>query len=457
MKSISLLLSLALLLGACNNPASENGKTDDEKSMSQTSGQDNWRQQPTVYEVNIRQYTEEGTINAFAEHLPGLKDLGIKILWIMPVQPIGEKNRKGPLGSYYSIKDYTAVNPNIGSMEDFKNMVKQAHELGMVVILDWVANHTAYDHHWTEEHPDWYTRDSSGAIVSPVEDWSDVADLNYDKKAMRNAMVEEMKFWVEEADIDGFRCDVAMMVPMDFWDSTRTELDKVKDVFMLAEAEGPEFHAKAFDMTYGWDLHHRMNEVAQGEATVAAFDKYLVTQDTAYENGDLRMYFTTNHDENSWNGTVYERMGKNHKNFFVMAATFRRGVPLVYSGQEAGLDKRLRFFDKDTISWQDTSLYPFYRKILHLKRHHPALLNDAAVANFIPLKADTVQNLYAYERRNDQQRLIVALNFGEEAAEFRFEGQQKENWRNAMNDDPMEMGDAAVVVPGNGFRLITNH
>jgi glycosidase len=220
-----------------------------------------WTKNANIYEVNIRQYTPEGTFNAFAQHLTRLKGMGVDILWFMPINPISEKNRKGPLGSYYAVADYQKVNPEFGNLDDFKNLVNQAHELGMKVIVDWVANHTGWDNWLIEKHPDWYTHDDSGQILAPVADWTDVADLNYDNADLRKYMIESLEYWIKEADIDGYRCDVAGMVPLDFgWKPSK--LDAIKPVFMLAEWEAPEAHL-AFDMTYGWEFHHIMNEIAQ--------------------------------------------------------------------------------------------------------------------------------------------------------------------------------------------------
>jgi glycosidase len=452
----------SLFLGsACQSPAPPKKQTSPapvEDTTAYEPRAPQWAAQATIYEVNIRQYTPEGTINAFREHLGRLDSMGVKILWIMPVQPIGKKNRKGPLGSYYSIQDYTSVNPEFGTITDFKALVKEAHERGMHVILDWVANHTAYDHPWTRQHPDWYTRDSTGAIVSPVADWSDVADLNYQKPGLRKAMRDAMRFWVEKAGVDGFRCDVAMMVPMDFWVKTRRSLDSLKDVFLLAEAEGPAFY-QAFDMTYGWELHHLMNETAQGESSPARLMDYILHSDSAHGPADLRMYFTTNHDENSWNGTVFERLGANHRNFFVLAATLPHGMPLVYSGQEAGLDKRLRFFDKDTIPWgQRDSLYQFYHDLLHLKRSHPALVNQTELTHFTSLRADSLSQgtrLLAYEMRRGQHKLRVYLNFGETSTPVLLNS-TAETWYNARSNQLLPAASKRISVPAHGYRLLSS-
>ncbi len=429
-KILSLALSLSLLT-ACQNPGPKN--TDQANSDStqvadnqNIDEQDDWLNGANIYEVNIRQYTPEGTIQAFSEHLDRLQELGVKILWMMPIQPIGEKNRKGGLGSYYSIKDYTAVNPNFGSLEDFKAMVEMAHDRDMKVILDWVANHTAWDHHWIEEHPDWYTQNEAGEIIAPVEDWSDVADLNYNNPSMRDAMREAMGFWLKEANIDGFRCDVAMMVPMEFWNKTRDYLDSIKPVFMLAEAEGTEFHAKAFDMTYGWEPHHIMNEMAKGEMGFADMVEYLEKQEQ-YPADAMRMYFTTNHDENSWNGTIEERMGANGLNYFVMATTLPKTMPLIYSGQEVGLNKRLAFFEKDTIDWSDKSLQAFYQKMLRIKAEHPCLKNGAEQASFET--GEISDDLIVYSRKKGDHELIVYLNMTDNNLEISDQGLDRSKYQ----------------------------
>ena len=458
--SLALLLALSLL-ESCKPSTSEGSASEElasnDDSLAYSPQAPQWSSQATIYEVNLRQYTPEGTINAFRKHLGRLDSLGVEILWIMPVQPIGQKNRKGSLGSYYSIRDYTAINPELGTMQDFKTLVKEAHEHGMHLLLDWVANHTAFDHPWTEQHPDWYHRDSTGTITSPVDDWSDVADLNYEKPGLRKAMRGAMRYWVEEADVDGFRCDVAMMVPMDFWVKTRQSLDSLKEVFMLAEAEGPEFY-QAFDMTYGWELHHLMNQTAAGESSLTEILHYAVKSDTTYSPTELRMYFTTNHDENSWNGTVFERLERHHSNYFVLASTLPRGMPLVYSGQEAGLDKRLRFFEKDTIAWgQRDSLYRFYRDMLHLKQGHPALVNATDHTDFSPLLVDTLSEgmgALGYQLSHGEQRLRVYLNFGPQPTQVSIRSPHTQ-WYDALSNEALPSGKKNITIPAHGFRLLS--
>lgn len=458
MKKIFVLLATTIMtLNSCQNNSPAIAESHKPASTT-TSVHPAWARHAAIYEVNIRQYTPAGTINAFAEKLPELKKLGVKILWIMPIQPIGKKNRKGSLGSYYSIQDYTSVNPEFGTLEDFKSLVNKAHAMGFKIILDWVANHTAWDAVWMKKHPEWYSTDSTGNIISPVADWADVADLNYDKTAMRNAMFNAMKYWLKETDIDGFRCDVAMMVPIDFWNRVRAGLDSIKPVFMLAETEGPEFHDNAFDMTYGWELHHLMNEVAQGKELPTVFDQYLTKVDSTYPAGALHMYFTTNHDENSWNGTVFERMPKDYKAMFVLAATFPHGMPLIYSGQEYGLHKRLRFFDKDTISASDSSLFDFYSKVIALKNTHPALVNEEDEGDFLRITGDANASVYGFMRQKNGASVLVLLNFTNAVKAFHLPQEARHTaWTNIMTDKPQELstGDT-LTVKAHDFILLAS-
>lgn len=370
-----------------------------------------------IYEVNIRQYTPEGTFNAFAEHLPRLEELGVDILWVMPIQPIGAEKRKGELGSYYSIQDYTAVNPDHGTLQDFKNMVSEAHKKNMIVILDWVGNHTAFDHEWTNIDG-YHTLDSLGNVTFPEgTDWTDVADLNYENMNMQNDMIEEMKWWVTEADIDGFRCDVAGFVPMEFWNRAKDSLDVVKDLFMLAEWDEPKMHS-AFHMTYGWGMHHYMNQVAKGEKNADSLVSFINKDNERYGEKDIRMNFTTNHDENSWNGTVFERFGEGHKAYAVYAFTVQ-GMPLIYSGQEAGLDKRLSFFGKDSIDWSDLKYQNFYSSLVDLKKENPALYNGeyGGEITFIPTGNP---NVIAYSRSKDSNTVTVIINLSNEDQQVNF-------------------------------------
>jgi glycosidase len=372
-----------------------------------------WSYDAVIYEVNVRQYTPEGTFKAFEAHLPRLKELGVDILWLMPVHPISEKNRKGPLGSYYAVQDYKKINPEFGTMDDFRSLVEKAHGMGFYVILDWVANHTGWDNPWIFDHPEWYTHDSTGNIIYP-SDWTDVADLNYDNADMRAAMTDALKFWVQEADIDGYRCDVAADVPTDFWNDVRFELDRIKLVFMLAEAEKPEHHEKAFDMSYSWELHGLFNAVAQGKKNVTDLDNYFIKHDTTFPSSAYRMNFITNHDENSWHGSVNERMGKAGPVFAVLSYTLP-GMPLIYSGQEAGLDKRLAFFSKDTIHWDyESPLIGFYTTLNRMKKENQALWNGNYGGGMERIMTSVNEKVFAFARQKDDNTILVVTNLSDQ-------------------------------------------
>jgi cyclomaltodextrinase len=368
-----------------------------------------WSRNLSIYEVNVRQYSPGGTFKEFEAHLPRLKDMGVGILWLMPINPIGEKNRKGTLGSYYSVRDYTAVNPEFGTMEDFKALVGRAHDLGMYVIIDWVANHAAWDNPLTETHPEWFTRDQAGNFKPPIADWNDVIDLNYDEPGLRRYMADAMKFWVEQADIDGFRCDVAEMVPLDFWEDVRAELDGIKPVFMLAEGESPALHRKAFDATYGWNFFKLMRRVADSEASARDLWAYFERDEVTYPPGAYRMYFTSNHDENSWNGTARQFFGDGLGAITVLTAT-AGGIPLVYSGEEAGLAKRLAFFDKDSIPWREDPMGDIYRTLLNLKKTNRALWNGEAGGPMVRVPTSNDGAIFAFTRTQDADRVLVVMN-----------------------------------------------
>ncbi len=368
-----------------------------------------WSKNASIYEVNIRQFTPAGTFKAFQKHLPEIKKLGIDILWLMPINPIGKLNRKGSLGSYYSISDYNAVNPEFGTLQDLKNLVNEAHKMGMKVIIDWVANHTSWDNVWTKTHPEYYLKDKNGNFKVPEKDWTDVIGLNYNNPKLWIAMENAMEYWVKECDIDGFRCDVAAKVQIAFWDFARMELEKIKPVFMLAEAEGPKYHKNAFDMTYAWEFYDIMKKIYAGKMTVNNIDKYYQKEDSLYNPDAYRMMFTSNHDENSWDGSVFERYDKAAKTFAVLCGVVK-GMPLVYSGQEAGMHKRLRFFDKDTINWKKSDFRELYTKLIHLKLKNKALWNGIAGGEMNRLNTNDDTNIFAIERGKDGNKIVAVFN-----------------------------------------------
>ena len=416
-----------------------------------------WAQHAVIYEVNTRQYTAAGTFAALMPHLVRLQRLGVDILWIMPVQPIGKLNRKGILGSYYSIADYTGINPEFGTAPDFRALVDSIHHLGMKVILDWVPNHSAFDNPWTTQHRDWYTLRADGSISNARDnegretDWTDVAELNYDNPGLRRAMIDAMRWWLDTMNVDGFRCDVAGGVPADFWVEARRALTAVRpDLFLLAEAEDPKLH-RLFDMTYGWEFHHLLNEIAQGKQPTAALGQYLARQDSLYRPDDYRMYFTSNHDENSWSGTEFERMGANHRAAYVLSATIQGSMPLLYTGQEVSLHKRLRFFEKDTVDWKGPSLAGFYGAVFALKHSQPALWNGAAGGVEAELPTDGGPRVYAFTRTRDSNTVLVAVNFGDAPVRATFHGLDQ---RGTYTD---WFGHATVVLAATGSLTIPAH
>jgi len=379
-----------------------------------------WSKNATIYEVNVRQFSEEGTFDAFTESIPRLKEMGIDVLWLMPVFPIGEKNRKGTLGSYYAVRDYKGLNPEFGDAAAFRRLIAKAHENDMKVILDWVANHTAWDHVWITDHPDWYTKDEEGNMVSPF-DWSDVADLNYDKPELHNAMIDALKYWVTDFDVDGYRCDVAGMVPVEFWDRARKELDAIKPVFMLAEAEDAPLIVNAFDMEYGWEFHHIMNHVAKGDLNADSIQAYFDRQANRNPQGAYKMNFTSNHDENSWNGTVWERMGDAAYTFAALSATVP-GMPLVYTGQEAGMDKRLEFFEKDQVEWKEHPFFDLYKALFQLKHNNKALWNGDFGGSFSRISSSDQDAVYAFVREKDNNKIVAIFNLSPEQGKYEITG-----------------------------------
>ncbi len=380
-----------------------------------------WSADATMYEVNIRQYTPEGTFNAFAEHLPRLKELGVDILWIMPLYPIGESERKGSLGSYYAIKDYMDVNPEFGTIDDFKAMVNKAHELGLKVIIDWVANHTSPDAVWTS-NKDWYVTDSLGNFVVEY-DWTDIAKLNYKNKDMRRAMTDAMLFWVKDTGIDGFRCDVAGNVPTDFWEAAVKELKAVNtDLLMLAEAEKPALQHKAFDVYYAWHLHAMMNRVAEGKANADSIRYVLGLMNMRFPLGTIPLIFTSNHDENSWNGTEFERMGVAARPLAVLTYLLP-GMPLIYNGQEAGFNRRLEFFEKDQIDWVDSLGYTqFYQELNHLRKSNPALYSQPNGGKLEEIKNSASHEVLSFERKVEGNTVVAVFNLSNNMHNVDFPG-----------------------------------
>jgi alpha-amylase len=461
------LLITPVLLAACNTSKDAAVKTPDAVPVIPTAGttqvaHPEWSKNSVIYEVNIRQYTPQGTFAAFAKELPRIRELGVDILWIMPVQPIGKLNRKGSLGSYYSIADYTAFNPEFGTEADFKAMLKSAHDLGFKVILDWVANHTAFDHKWTVAHKDWYTLRKDGTISRAIDpegketDWGDVADLNYSSAPMRAAMISDMKWWVDSVGVDGFRCDVAGFVPNDFWAEARAALIAAKpDLFLLAEWEDPALHA-SFDATYGWGLFHEMNDVASGKKKPATLDKYFEDVESKFPVGAYRMNFTSNHDENSWNGTEFERMGVNHLAAYVLSTTVQNAFPLLYSGQEASFNRRLAFFEKDSIDWKGPSLAEFYTSMFALHHTQQVLWNGQYGAPQEKLVLTGSDAVYGFVRARDTKAVVVVTNFGATPVTARFSNlKHTGSYADWFSRASVALADTgSIEIPAHGYRVL---
>ena len=386
-------------------------------------GHAGWIMQGNIYEVNVRQYTPEGTFKAFAKSLPRLKKMGVQTLWFMPINPIGILDRKGTLGSYYAIRNYKAINSEFGTLTDWNTLVKQCHEMGFKVILDWVANHTAADHYWITNHPDFYVQDSiTHKAISPF-DWTDARKLNYNNLELCDTMTATMEFWLKESHIDGFRCDVADEVPQAFWTKCITKLRKGRNIFMLAESEKPWIHDAGFDATYTWSVFGNFKDIASGKKNALALDTALNAAEVRFQKNALRMYFTSNHDENSWNKADYGTTpGITHAPFAVFTQTINHNVPLIYSGQEGPYLDSISFFYKDSIRFGKFARSGFYKKLLALRKNNSAL---AANATFTKLKSSNDNNIYAYLKTAGSNKVLVILNLNNNSTTATINGKIK--------------------------------
>jgi len=372
-----------------------------------------WTHTTNIYEVNLRQYTIEGTFNAFAKELPRLADMGVETLWFMPIHPISVLDRKGTLGSYYAVQDYTATNSEFGSIEDFKTLVREAHQLGLKVIIDWVANHSGNDNVWIAQHPGYFVRDAGGNIMHPY-DWEDVSKINYDSEDLRKAMIEAMQFWITNCDIDGFRCDMAHLVPLSFWEEARTVLDQVKsELFWLAETEDISYHF-VFDASYTWEWMHKTEDYCKCATDMGGLWSVLNKYKDSFPSAAYRVYYTSNHDENSHTGTEYDKFGDAAHALAVFSCTWN-GIPMLYSGQELPNLKKLAFFDKDVIEWNGKyELQNFYKTLLSLHKNNPALRTSDPFAITINLQTDRAWQVMAYLRTYGDKEVLVILNLSPE-------------------------------------------
>jgi glycosidase len=471
MKKIFIIWSAIAMMG-CKNNSEDIASTTIEKFSPAV------EENSVIYEVNIRQYSPEGTFNAFTKDIPQLKELGVKIIWVMPIFPISQTKRKATggddskfasempaaeqhkyLGSYYAVSDFTKVNPEFGTIEDFRNLVKTAHENGIYVILDWVPNHTGWDHVWIKNHPEYYTKNAKGEIIDPINPetgkswgWTDVADLNYDNQNLRKAMTADMMYWIKDEAIDGFRCDVAGNVPLDFWQQAIPQLRKQKNIFMLAEAWEPALlKNNLFDMAYAWDGHHTLNKIAQGKEPVKQFDAYIEKINKDYEANDILMNFVDNHDENSWNGTIKSRLGEAEE--AMTALTYLMpGMPLVYSGNEYGLAHSLKFFEKDSIPKTKGKQWELRAKLGKIKNEIDALHGGKNKATYKRIPA-TNENVLVFERMKNGKKVIYLANLSAKpvSVSLPLTGQFKDIMKEKMMD--LKASQALSMLPWQYYIL----
>ena len=382
--------------------------------------QPEWSSHAVIYQVNTRQFSNEGKFAGVTEQLPRIKSLGADIIWLMPIHPIGEVERKGTLGSPYAVKDYMQINPEFGTADDLHTLIKTAHDLSMKVIIDWVPNHSAWDNPLVEKHPEWYAKDYKGDFrPSPWWDWSDIIEFDYTQVGLRNYMIEAMCYWVKEFDIDGFRHDVAGYVPNDFWQQARCELDAIKPVFMLAEWENRDMHERAFNMTYAWTWNETMHEIAMGKRSLDSLRKYYSWNERSWPQEAYRMTFVSNHDKNAWDGTQYEQFGDALEASIVLSV-IGEGMPLIHNGQEAGETKRLAFFERDPIEWQEHEIGDLYRDLIALKKSKAVLGNGEYGARMIQVPNSVMNKVFSFVRHNTDEKVFVVINFSNESVNTDF-------------------------------------
>lgn len=383
--------------------------------------QPEWTKNAVIYQVNVRQFSAQGDFLSVIPRLDEIKALGVDIIYLMPIHPIGKKHRKGELGSPYAVKDYYGINPEFGSASDFHKLVDAVHELDMKLIIDWVGNHSAWDNALATERPEWYARDPQGNFrPSPWWDWDDIIEFDYDQVDLRAYMINALCYWVREFGIDGYRCDVAGYVPTEFWDEARLALDKIKPVFMLAEWEDRDLHEKAFNMTYAWSWNETMHGIAHQRLPLDKLRKYYAWNERSWPDSAYRMTFVSNHDKNAWDGTQHEQFAEALEAAIVLSV-IGEGMPLIHNGQEAGETKRLAFFSRDPIEWQPHPIGDLYRKLIALKKAIPALWNGPFGATMIQVPNSHMQQIFSFVRQQAVHKVLVVLNLSDQYLEPTFE------------------------------------
>lgn len=454
-KTLFLAAACALSLAACSPQAASPAADPYAATPMMQVNTPDWVKDATIYQLNTRQFTSEGTFKAAQAQLPRLKELGVKIIWLMPIHPIGEKNRKGTLGSPYSVKDYYGVNPEFGTLEDFKAFVAEAHRLELKVIIDWVANHTAWDNALVAEHPDWYVKNWKGEYKStPWTDWADIIDLDYNQRGVREYMTKAMAYWVREVGVDGFRCDVAHFVPLNFWEEVRRELDSIKPVFMLAEADTRDMHYKAFDATYAWGWKEALHNIAKGRGDAGAMGWFYYGHHGVFPPGAMRMLFTSNHDQNSWDGTTREFYGP-ATDVAIVLSFVSEGIPLMYNGQEAGDPKRLAFFEKDPIPWKKDPMEDLFRNLIALKKTNTAIANGTWGATMINVINTAPQQVFSFTRANAQDKVFVVANLSPKAVQVGFtDGPYNGTYTEHFSGEQVSIdAQTRVAIPAWGYRV----
>ena len=453
MTRFALTFVSGLALAACSADEATTGSYEPQPYVQFENAE--WTRDAVLYQMNTRQFTAEGTFKAAQEQLPRLAEMGVDIIWLMPIHPIGVEKRKGTMGSPYAVKDYRAVNPDLGTEEEFRAFVDKAHELGLKVILDWVANHSAWDNALVKENPEWYTKNPEGEMMPPEgTDWSDVADFDYSQAGLREYMTESLAYWVREFDIDGYRADVAGFVPTDFWNTARAKLEAIKPVFMLAEWESVDLHESAFDATYGWGWKENLQKVAKGESNAGAMRGYYTTQKTTWPHAALRMNYTDNHDQNSWDGVASEIYGPAYEAAIALSFV-GPGMPLIYNGQEADLDKQLEFFEKDEIEWKVGKYDGLFRKLIALRTEEKALWNGRYGAPFVDVQNSASDDVFSFVRGEGTGRVFAVFNLSSTAKSVTFDlARHHGAFADAMSGEDIAFDKSTTLnLPAWGYRI----